>query len=52
VGGSNPHVMIRNILKKLLTYSLAQQFSWAGKKAKSSFKDLKIANIITRKFTL
>ncbi|KMQ82446.1 hypothetical protein RF55_22962, partial [Lasius niger] len=46
VGGNNPHVMIRNMLKKLLTNSLAQQFSWAGKKAKCSFKDLKLANVI------
>lgn len=46
VGGSNPHVMIRNMLKKLLTNTLAQQFSWVGKKAKRSFKDLRLANVI------
>jgi len=48
VGGYNSHVMIRNILKKMLTNPLAQQFSWAGRKNKHSFKDLKLANIITQ----
>ncbi|KAM0727950.1 hypothetical protein ACS0PU_005419 [Formica fusca] len=46
VGGSNPHVMIRNMLKKVLTNTLARHFSWAGKKAKRNFKDLKLANVI------
>jgi len=51
VGGSNPHVMVRNMLKKILTNTLAQQFSWAGK-TKRTFKDLKLANVIKRKFIL
>ncbi|XP_077256487.1 uncharacterized protein LOC143894216 [Temnothorax americanus] len=41
-------VMIRNILKKMLTNPLAQQFSRAGRKNKHSFKNLKLANIITQ----
>lgn len=52
MGGSNPHVMIRNMLKKVLTNTLARHFSWAGKKAKRNFKDLKLANVIIRKFIL
>lgn len=51
-GGSDPHVMIRNIMKKTITNNVAQQFSWAGKKTKRSFKNLKLANVIIRKFIL
>jgi len=39
------------MLKKILTNTLAQQFSWAGK-TKRTFKDLKLADVIKRKFTV
>ncbi|KYQ53765.1 hypothetical protein ALC60_05397 [Trachymyrmex zeteki] len=46
VGGHNAHIMIRNILRKTVTDTLAQNFSWAGKKTKESFQNLRIAQII------
>jgi len=39
------------MLKKVLTNTLAQQFSWADK-TKHTFKNLKLANVIKRKFIL
>lgn len=44
--------MIRNILRKIITNTLAQDFSWAGKKIKRCFKDLSLTKIIIRKFIL
>ncbi|XP_039309896.1 uncharacterized protein LOC120358728 [Solenopsis invicta] len=38
VGGPSAHIMIRNIMKKTITNTFAQNFSWAGKKTKKSFK--------------
>lgn len=52
VGGYSGHVMARNMLKKMLTNTLAEQFSWAGKKTKRTFKDLGLAKLIMRKYSL
>lgn len=41
--------MIRNVFKKALADTVAQDFSWAGKKSKQIFKDLKLSQIIIRK---
>ncbi|GAB1865731.1 hypothetical protein CAJAP_06810 [Camponotus japonicus] len=38
--------MIRNILRKIITNTLAQDFSWAGRKTKRCFKDLSLTKII------
>ncbi|XP_070166256.1 uncharacterized protein [Polyergus mexicanus] len=46
VGGHIEHVMIRNILKKALTNTFAQNFSSAGKKGKKSFQNLSLSQII------
>lgn len=42
-------MMIRNILKKAITDTVAQNFSWAGNKTKRSFQNLGLAQIIIRK---
>lgn len=42
--------MIRNIMKTAMTDNLAQNFSWAGRKSKRTFKDLGLSKIIIRKF--
>lgn len=39
VGRVDGHAMIRNIMKKVITDTLAQNFNWTGKKNKRSFKD-------------
>lgn len=45
-------LMIRNIFKKVLSNNVAKHFSWAGKKSKERFQDLKLAKIIIRKYFL
>jgi len=44
------HIMTNNILKKVMTNSLAVKFSWAGMKQKLPFKDLGLSKIIIRTF--
>jgi len=44
--------MIRIIMKKVMTDTLAQKLSWTGRKNKHSFKDLNLSKIIIRKFFL
>ncbi|KAM0728587.1 hypothetical protein ACS0PU_004842 [Formica fusca] len=46
VGGSTACIMIRNIFKKTITDNVAKHFSWAGRKSKQSFKDLRLSKII------
>ncbi|XP_011858099.1 PREDICTED: uncharacterized protein LOC105555682 isoform X2 [Vollenhovia emeryi] len=46
VGGVNAHAMIRNIMKMVMTDTLAQNFSWTGRKNKRSFKDLSLSKMI------
>ncbi|XP_024885615.1 uncharacterized protein LOC112463438 [Temnothorax curvispinosus] len=52
VGGVDAHAMIRNIMKKVMTDTLAQNFSWTGKRNKRSFKDLNLSKMIIRKIFL
>ncbi|XP_024887984.1 uncharacterized protein LOC112464921, partial [Temnothorax curvispinosus] len=46
VGGVDAHAMIRNIMKKVMTDTLAQNFSWTGKRNKRNFKDLNLSKMI------
>jgi len=52
VGGNTARLMVRNILKKAVTNSFAQHFSWAGKKTKRTFQDLGLTRLIIRKLFL
>ncbi|XP_071652693.1 uncharacterized protein [Temnothorax longispinosus] len=46
VGRVDAHAMIQNIMKKVMTDTLAQNFSWTGKRNKRSFKDLNFSKMI------
>ncbi|XP_011685800.1 PREDICTED: uncharacterized protein LOC105448757 isoform X2 [Wasmannia auropunctata] len=46
VGGGTASITIRNIFKTAISDNLAKEFSWAGRKNKESFKDLKLSKII------
>ncbi|KAK0072093.1 hypothetical protein PV325_011907, partial [Microctonus aethiopoides] len=48
VGGNEIHVVIPRILKKLWTDSLAELFSYDGKKNKESFKRLETEKLIKK----
>lgn len=50
MGGHTAHMMVRNILKKAITNPLAENFSWVGRKAKRSFRDLHLAQVIKGTF--
>jgi hypothetical protein len=52
IGGSDLKSTIYGILKHVLTNSLAGVFSWAGFKGKKSFKDLRLARVITSKYPI
>uniref|UniRef100_A0A1Y1KAW5 DUF4806 domain-containing protein n=1 Tax=Photinus pyralis TaxID=7054 RepID=A0A1Y1KAW5_PHOPY len=47
-GGSDVNSITTRILRQILSNSLAQQFSWAGFKGKSSFKDLRMAKLLIK----
>lgn len=52
VGGCTAHVMTRHVLAKVLTNAMAEHFSWAGKKAKRTFKNLGLAQLIMSQYIL
>lgn len=46
IGGHSVHHMVANILKRAVSNSLAEKYSWAGAKQKLAFKQLKFTKAV------
>lgn len=54
VGGPSVHYVVPLILKALITHELSLMYNWEGKgtKGKMPFKDLRVASVVCRKYTV
>lgn len=49
IGGSSVHNFAQRALQILITNNLAATYSWLGRRAKKTFKKLKLADLIIGK---
>jgi hypothetical protein len=52
IGGSDRQQMIRSVMKEVITYRMASQYSMYGFKTKKGFADLPVCKTIIREYRL